>query len=221
MILLSYPQGSDEWLLARAGAITASRFADARSKLTRTAGSGQKGDPTTTSNKYAWTVAMERIAEQSLDETFVTWQMKRGTELEPLARIAYEGRHNELVEESGIVLTDDRAFGYSTDGFIGDDGMVEIKCPSACDKIGAVWQHPENAADEYIDQINGGLWITGRQWCDLIVYCPWLEPVGKDLFIKRIERDDVAIKSLENDMLEFLARVDSFEAILRGERTAA
>lgn len=165
--------------------------------------------------KYAWTLAMERIAGKPLDDTFVTWQMRRGTELEPFARLAYEIRAREMVTESGIVMTDDRVFGYSTDGFVGDDGMVEIKCPAACDKLGLIWTDPTHAADEYRDQINGGLWITGRKWCDLIVYCPWLEPVGKELFIQRVERDDDAIEALESDLLEFAALVARYEAALR------
>lgn len=215
MMLLDLIQGSDEWLQARAGVITASRFSDARGKLSKASKNGKAGDPTGDAIKYAWTIAMERIAGKSLDDTFVTWQMRRGTELESPARVTYEARTGQLVEESGLVLTDDRLFGYSTDGFISDDGMVEIKCPAACDKIGAIWANPDAAAAEYIDQINGGLWITGRLWCDLIVYCPWLESVGKDLFIKRIHRDDNAIESLEADLMGFAAMVQENERLLR------
>lgn len=217
MIFFDHPQGSPEWLSARAGAITASRFSDARSRLSRASKNGKAGDPSGDAIKYAWTVAMERVAGEPLDDTFQTWQMRRGTELEPAARRAYEGKTGHLVEEAGIVLTDDRRFGYSTDGFIDDVGMVEIKCPAACDKLGAIWSRPESAADEYIDQIMGGLWITGRHWCDLIVYCPWLAPVGKDLFVKRITRDEAAIEALESDLMAFAALVDEFEATLRRE----
>lgn len=217
MLIIECTQGTDEWFAARAGVITASRFTDARAKLTKASKNGKAGDPSGESLKYAWTIAMERIAGKSLDDTFVTWQMKRGTELEPLARIAYEARTGRMVEESGIVLTDDRLFGYSTDGFIDDDGMAEIKCPAACDKIGNIWMNPADAAKDYIDQINGGLWITGRKWCDLIVYCPWLEAVGKDLFIKRIERNDDVINELESDLMQFAGLVESFEGLLRRE----
>jgi len=68
---------------------------------------------------------------------------------------------------------------------------------------------------EYIDQINGGLWITGRKYCDLIVYCPWLAPVGKDLFVKRIYRDEAAIEALESDLVGFMRLVDANLATLR------
>ena len=141
--------------------------------------------------------------------------MKRGTELEPIARAAYEAETGELIEQSGIVLTDDRVFGYSTDGFVGSGGLIEIKCPSACDKLGAIWTSPQDAESEYIDQINGGLWITGRKWCDLVVFCPWLESVGKHLFIKRIYRDDDAIERLETALLKFAGLVESNGALMR------
>src|SRR5690606_37805507 len=120
-------------------------------------------------------------------------------------------------EEAGIVLTDDRLFGYSTDGTIEADGMVEIKCPAACDKIGQAWSAPELIVAEYIDQINGGLWITGRKWCDLILYCPWLEPVGKEVFIYRVERDEEVIDALAADLWQFAQLVEQFEQVFRRE----
>lgn len=215
MIFLDYPQGSPEWLQARAGVITASRFADARSRLTKTCKTGKPGAPSTAAIRYAWTIAMERVAGKPVDSSFETWQMRRGVDLEPAARMAYEARTGFMVQESGLVLTDDSVFGYSTDGFVEDDGMVEIKCPASCDKLGAIWGHPEEAEAEYIDQINGGLWITGRKWCDLIVYCPWLEPVGKELFVKRIERNDDAIDALAEDMWQFNLLASSYEQVFR------
>lgn len=210
MITLHLEQGTEAWLAARAGVITASRFADARSRLTRASKNGKAGDFTGKATEYAWTVAMERIAAKPLDQTFETWQMRRGTELEPEARMAYEMATGHLAGESGIVLTDDHVFGYSSDGLVADDGLVEIKCPANCQKIGSIWSDPEHAVDEYIDQIQGGLWITGRKWCDFIMYCPWLEPVGKELFVKRVNRDDDYIEALEQDLLAFNEMVNQY-----------
>lgn len=208
MIFETHAQGSPEWLQSRAGVITASRFKDACDTL-------KSGAPSDKQAKYMWLVIMERIAKSPLEDVFVTWQMKRGTELEPIARAAYEAETGELIEQSGIVLTDDRVFGYSTDGFVGSEGLIEIKCPSACDKLGAIWTSPQDAESEYIDQINGGLWITGRKWCDLVVFCPWLESVGKHLFIKRIFRNDDAIERLESSLLKFAGLVESNGALMR------
>lgn len=165
--------------------------------------------------KYAWTIAFETIARKPLDDTFETYAMRRGRDLEPQARQAYEVRTGALVEEVSLILTDDERFGYSSDGFVDDDGLIEIKCPLACDKVGQAWDSPETAHLEYIDQINGGLWITGRKWCDLIIYCDWLKPVGKDLFVKRIYRDENKIEKLESDLLRFMGMVDGFLEVLR------
>jgi hypothetical protein len=215
MIVLHLEQGSEEWLQARAGICTASRFSDARAKLSRASKNGVAGDPAGSALDYAWSVALERIAGKPVDESFSTWQMKRGTELEPHARLAYELQTGLIASESGIAITDCGRFAYSTDGLCGDDGLIEIKCPAAPVKIGVIWSNPEEADAEYIDQIQGGMWVTGRKWCDLVVYCPWLESVGKDLFIKRIMRDEAYIESLASDLAGFSKLVDQYEAILR------
>jgi hypothetical protein len=215
MIVLNHQQGSEDWLQARVGACTASRFTDARGKLSKASKNGNAGDPNGDAIKYAWLIAMETIARKPLDDTFVTYAMRRGRDLEPQARAIYERRTGAWIDEVSLILTDDERFGYSADGFRDDDGLIEIKCPMAADKLGQVWEHPETAHLEYIDQINGGLWITGRKYCDLIVYCDWLAPVGKDLFVKRIYRDESAIEALESDLLSFIRMVDKYLAILR------
>ena len=215
MIVLNHVQGGEDWLRARVGVCTASRFADARAKLSKASKNGNAGDPAGDAIKYAWMLAVETIAGEPLDETFTTYAMRRGRDLEPQARAVYEARTGAWVEEVSLILTDDSRFGYSADGFRDDDGLIEIKCPMACDKLGAVWSSPETAHLEYIDQINGGLWITGRKYCDLIIYCPWLAPVGKDLFVKRIHRDEAAIEALESDLVGFMRLVDANLAALR------
>lgn len=253
MIVLNHPQGSEDWLRARVGAATASRFSDARDRIgglderqaayvkalqtgadevsARVAAgyknkpsaavidralSGQRFDePSAKALAYASLIAVETIAREPLDDTFVTYAMRRGRELEPYARSTYEVRTGSVVEEVSLILTDDGRFGYSADGFVDDDGLIEIKCPAACDKLVQVWQNPGAAHLEYIDQINGGLWITGRKWCDLVIYCPWLAPVGKDLFVRRIHRDEAAIEELESDLVDFMRLVDANLEVLR------
>lgn len=215
MRIVECEQGSETWFQLRSGVCTASRFSEARSKLSRASKNGSAGDPSGDALTYAWSVAIERINGKSIDLQFATPAMRRGTELEPHARLAYELQTGLLASESGIAITDCGKFAYSTDGLCGDDGLIEIKCPAAPQKIGAIWSNPEEADAEYIDQIQGGMWVTGRQWCDLVVYCPWLESVGKDLFIKRIHRDDEYIGSLEADLLGFSKLVDKYESVLR------
>ena len=208
-------QGTDLWKSYRSGMCTASRFSDARSKLSKASKNGQAGDPAGSALDYAWSIAIERVAGKSIDESFATWQMKRGTELEQHARLAYEIDTGHLASEAGICISDCGRFAYSSDGLCGDDGMIEIKCPASPQKIGAIWSNPETADAEYIDQIQGGLWITGRDWCDFVMYCPWLEPVGKDLFVKRVYRDEEFISALESDLIGFYTMVSQYESILR------
>lgn len=200
MIFVNCTQGTPEWFTARAGVITASKFADAVSTL-------RNGDFTQASKDYAYKIAIERIYGETTEDTYVTWEMRRGTELEPLARIAYEAKTGNLAEESGIVLTDDRVFGYSTDGFVDEDGLIEIKCPNSARKLVEMWETGD--ISEYEHQIQGGMWITGRKWCDFIMYAPQLEPVGKQLFIKRIERNDEFIESMESKLMDFARRVEA------------
>ncbi len=168
---------------------------------------------------YAWLIAVERIAQRPLDETFVTWQMRRGHDEEPYARRAYEVQTGLLVLEAGICLSDDRIYGYSSDGLVGDDGMVEIKTPAAAEKVGMTWTAPSTVVEEYIDQIQGGLWLTGRQWCDLVIWTPWLRSVGKSLYVQRFERDENYIEDLEADLVEFARKARGFELDLRRPMT--
>ena len=212
MKLISCEQGMPEWFAARCGVITASRFKDACDRLKPKKGE-DVGAPSVKCIGYAAEVAVERVSGQPAGDTFVTWQMKRGTELEPHARLAYEAATGNVAQESGIALTDDGRFGYSTDGFVGAEGCLEIKCPASPEKLVAMWRDRDLA--EYMHQIQGGLWLTGRRWADFVMYAPQLAPVGKDLFVLRVERDERFIEQLEADLVAFAAMVDENEHVLR------
>jgi len=207
MIFIDCKQGTEEWLHARAGAITASMCADAVDVT-------KKGEPTAKSIAYAARVALERVSGKPSDGGFVSWEMRRGTELEPHARIAYEANSGNLASESGIVMTDDHLFGYSTDGFIEDDGLIEIKCQSSAEKIINLWRTRD--VSDYMHQMQMGMWISNRSWCDLVMYAPQLAAVGKELFIERIARDEEFIDAMVEKLLAFAKRVDDNEAVLRG-----
>ena len=211
MITYNYPQGSSEWKESRCGVITASNFKLARSFLK----SGpNKGDYTEAAKDYAFRVAIERMSGELLDEGFETWQMRRGRELEPMARMAHEARTGQLVQEVGFVTTEDRIFGASADGFIDDDGGAEYKCFVAPEKLRAILLSGD--ISDVIDQCDGGMWIAGRKWWDFCLYCPAL-PEHRQLTVHRIHRDDNRIESLENDLMKFAALVAEFETELRKE----
>ena len=223
MRFIQCQQGSSEWLQARAGVITASMFATAVTKLTRASGDRKAGDFSATSDKYASDLAIEIISGKPYGEPPKAWTLQRGHELEPLARIAYETRTGNIAEEAGLVLTDDSAFGYSTDGLVdpvydggrvvSSAGLIEVKCPVDSQKILAMWSTGD--VDEYMHQMQGGMWITGATWCDFLMYVPDLEPVGKDLYVQRVHRDDTFIEQMERDLLAFHRRARAVEAKLR------
>ena len=206
-----HEQGSDAWLASRAGVITASRFKDARDRL-------KSGQFSSKATGYAAQVALERIAGKPVEKFFVTWQMKEGQEQEALARIAYEAHTGNLVSEVGFITTEDDRFGYSPDGLIGTDGLLEIKTILSGDV--ALKVCGENDLSAYMDQCLGGLWLTGRKWIDLVIWCPALSAVGKDLTIHRITRNESQIEALEADLLAFLRLVDQDEALLRMKAAA-
>lgn len=175
------------------------------------------GQPSDAALKYAQLLAIERIAGAPLDDTHQTWAMRRGTELEPVARALYMERTGYVVDESGVLLSDDRRLGYSTDGEVyGQPGGIEIKCPAAADKVAGIWLDPAPVIAEYLDQCDGGMWLAHWQWIDLVVYTPWLSTVGKELFIHRIHRDEARIEALSADLVAFLRIVNDYEARLRG-----
>lgn len=208
MIHHDYPQGSDEWLQCRSGVITASRFKDARDTL-------KSGAPSSKCTGYAAQVALERIAGRPVDKTFQNWQMREGQEQEGFARMAYEASTGLIVDEVGFVTTDDSLFGYSADGVIGDDGLLEIKTILSGEVALTVCGRRDLSG--YMDQCIGGMWLTGRKWIDLVIWCPALEPINKHYAVHRLTRDENAIESLENDLMKFAALVASFEEEFRKE----
>lgn len=213
MNFIQCPQGTESWFAARCGKITASCFADAISVCQKKSAARDPGDPTAVAERYAADLAIERISGQQHGEPPKAWVLDRGHEMEAAARRIYEGRTGAFVTEAGICVTDDGVFGYSTDGLVDDDGLIEIKAPIDSTKILAMWQSGD--VSEYIHQMQGGMWITGRQWCDFIMYVPDLANVGKDLFVKRIYRDDVFIADMAARLAKFNDMVGLFEGVLR------
>ncbi len=212
MIVVTCEQGSPEWFAARAGVITASMFGEVRKRLK----SGpSKGDFTTAARDYAFRLAVERISGLPLDEGFTTWAMQRGNELEPMARMEHELQTGLVVTRAGFVCTDDRRFGASADGLIGIDGGSEYKCLVSPESLRSVLI--DGDITNYIDQVQGCLWLTNRKWWDFCMYCPALESIGKQLFRLRVERDEEYIAAMEEDLLAFACLVDKMETALRGE----
>lgn len=201
MIEHFHEQGSEEWLSVRRGVITGSRFKDARDKL-------KSGQPSKACIAYAMDTARERIGGCA-PAKFQNAAMRTGTEQEPLARMAYERRTGNLVQEVGFFTTEDGCFGLSPDGLIDDDGVLEIKTMVGSDTLFTAVADGDISA--YMDQCLGYLWLLGRQWVDLVLWCPDLN----HMVIHRINRDEDAIEKLESDLMAFARMVAQYETTLR------
>lgn len=203
MKIINVTQGSPEWLGARKGRVTGSRFKDARDRL-------KSGEPSKACLNYAKDVARERCGGNVM-ETYQNAAMRFGTEQEPLARAAYESATGNMVIEVGFIVDDEGYFGLSPDGLIADDGVLEIKTMVSSDTLFKALA--DGDISEYIDQCNGYLWLLGRKWVDLVLWAPDLQAMK----IIRIERDENAIEALESDLMKFAQTVREFESKLRKE----
>lgn len=212
-IYLDSPQGSEQWHKDRCGAATGSKFLDCRGRYKSGKNAGQF---LKAANDYAFKLAYERITGELLeDPEFTPWQARRGNELEPQARLDYEAAKGVLVEQAGLALTEDRLFGASVDGLVDDDGQIEIKCFLSPTKLSAILLTGD--ISECMDQVQGGLWITGRKWCDFVLYCPALKKIGRDLTIIRFNRDENYIAKLEKDLLKFNDLVNDYKTKLESK----
>lgn len=191
-------QQSDEWFQQRLGKATASRFSDVLAML-------RSGGEAANRKNYRAQLVIERLTGE-VQETYQNGAMQWGSQTEPLAKLAYQLATNVSVEEVGFIKHEELEAGASPDGFIGDNGLVEIKCPNTATFID--YLKAGIVPKEYIPQIQGQLWITGREWCEFVAYDPRM-PEGIQLFIKRMERNEDYIKVLEQKVREFLAEVDA------------
>lgn len=182
-------QNSNEWFALRRGKFTASTFKDLF-----------MGKDTQGYKDAIYKVAFERLTNTS-PESFTNEYMQRGTELEPEARAWYEFEKNVDVVDGGFFEYNDWV-GASPDGLVGEDGLIEIKCPKFSTMMDYLIK--KELPKAYFYQVHGQLLVADRQWCDFIAYHPSLPK-----FITRVER------SKENDdkILDKL-----FEAIKQAEQ---
>lgn len=189
-------QGTPEWLAMRAGKFTGSRFADLMART--------KSGPSTSRKNLITRLAVERLIGTCV-ETYSNFAMQRGTELEPEAIRAYEDQNLLTVETVDFIQHPELPFvGVSPDGLIADDGLVEVKCPSAEAKHYDALRYGSHA-EEYRWQIQGQLWVSGRAWCDAVSYDPRF--IGLELAVVRVERDEKAIAELMNECIAAEAEV--------------
>jgi putative phage-type endonuclease len=204
-------QGTPEWLAQRLGKATASRIADVIAKT-------KTGYSTSRAN-YAAELVCERLTGAGA-ERFTNAAMAWGTEKEPEAKAAYEFMLNVDVAPAGFVEHPHIPMsGASPDGYIGDVGLIEVKCPNTATHIDTLLSG--KVPDKYVVQMLWQLCCTGRQWCDYVSFDPRL-PAHLQLFIKRIHRDEKRMGELEQEVESFLAEVaDTIDKLGKLERKAA
>lgn len=186
-------QRSEAWIQIRLGKVTASRIADVCACTKTGWGASRKN--------YMAELVAERLTGTK-SEGFTNAAMQWGTDHEPEARIAYEFYRDATVVEVGFVPHPSIAeTGASPDGLVGEDGLVEIKCPNTATHLDTLLG--ASLPDKYFLQMQWQLACTGRQWCDFASYDPRL-PESMRLFVDRVKRDDVAIKAVEKDVADFL-----------------
>lgn len=198
------PQRSDEWFAHRLGRVTASRIADVMAQTKTGPGAARKN--------YLADLVAERLTECPR-ETFTNAAMQWGTDTEPQARAAYEFITDASVHEVGFIDHPTLSMaGCSPDGLIGDEGMIEIKCPNTAQHIDTLLAGRIDG--KYHKQMQFQMACSGRAWCDFVSFDPRL-PAEMQLWVQRVEVDDAEVSEISEAVLVFLSEVDTTVAALR------
>lgn len=187
-------QRSEAWFQARRGKATASRFSDI-----------MQGDRLAGWKNYRAELVIERLTDWAADN-FTGPAMAWGTENEPLARLLYTLKTGNQVEECGFFEHAELACGASPDGLIGEDQTLEIKCPNPATHINTL--RTGKVPAQYIAQVQGQLWITGRARADFVSFDPRL-PENARIIIIPVDRDNGYIELLEARVRQFLDEVEA------------
>jgi putative phage-type endonuclease len=191
-------QGTTDWFAIRLGKVTASRVADVIAKT--------KTGYSTSRENYMAHLVVERLT-QTKAESYTNAAMQWGTDQEPFARAAYEAAQGVMVEEVGFVPHPTIEWaGASPDGLVGNDGLVEIKCPNTATMIEALLTG--KVPTKYFTQMQFQMACTGTKFCDYVVFDPRM-PAKAQLFVTRVNRDDAYIAEIEAEIVKFLAEVES------------
>ena len=197
-------QRSDEWFAARLGKVTASRVADVMAKTKSGYSASRAG--------YMAELIVERLTGKQGD-SYQNAAMMWGTNTEPLARAAYEAHRGVLVEEVGFVPHPTIPMtGASPDGLVGDDGLVEIKCPNTATHIDTLMG--DTVPSKYMLQMQWQMACTGRQWCDFVSFDPRM-PENMQLFVQRVMFSNDTNTDMTKEITAFLAELDEKVKVLK------
>lgn len=190
-------QGSQQWFEARYGNASASRIKDIIAKT--------KSGYSASRENYMTDLVLERfgVFPEQLDTAPIRW----GNEQEPFARAMYEVNENTMVQECGFILHPNiEKSGASPDGLIGDDGVLEIKCPNT--KTHFEYLLAGIPPTQYVPQMAWQIICTGRKWADFVSYDP-RAPEGLQYFKVRYTIEPSYLEMLENEVKVFLIEVEA------------
>jgi putative phage-type endonuclease len=208
MPIIEMEQGTPDWLQMRCGSLTSSRLCDALAKLK---------DPKKEST-YRKQLVIERLTGRTTS-TYVSDAMIWGIETEPQARIEYEMLTGREVTPIGLALHPEiKYFSASTDGLVGDDGILEIKCLGSINHLDILLSG--EIPEDYHWQMLGGMACAERQWCDFVSFDPRL-PDDLKLFVKRFSRQDALIRGMELEVVQFLKEVEEMLQRLKSRNREA
>lgn len=190
-------QGTEEWLELRRGIVTASTVGNLLTATGRPANND-------TSRRHTLTLVAERITGE-IEPVWINDDMQRGHDVEPIARETYAKHFCGLtpVTTTGFMVRDDWGFrlGFSPDGLVGDNGLLEIKAPRAKGHIATILSGQMPA--HHMPQVQAGLLVSGRDWCDFVSYRGGLPP-----YVTRIHADQKWAEAIVDAVSAFEQRAE-------------
>lgn len=190
-------QRSEEWFAARCGSVGASQVYDLMATT-------RSGTASASRKNLKAKLVIERLTGTQ-EDSFKSAAMQWGIDHEDDARAAYEAHCGEFVDVVGLYKHPEiEGTHASPDGFVGDDGLVEIKCPNSATHIDTL--KSQKIDKRYILQMQWQMSCTGKAWCDFVSYDPRM-PEHLTLFVQRVERDEELIAEITSAVTEFLAEV--------------
>lgn len=190
-------QRTSDWIAIRWGKVTGSRFHDIIAKT--------KSGYAASRKNYMAELVVERLTPPPTEDNgYKNPAMQHGIDNEPVARLAYELETGNTVDEAFFEQYNDNV-GASPDGYVGDKGLIEIKCPNTATHLETL--RTQEVPKQYFVQMQGQMLCTGRDWCDFVSYDPRL-PENAQLFIKRVNRDETFIKDLVKELTLFVKELE-------------
>lgn len=201
-IIYDIEQGTQEWLDLRAGNITGSKFSDILA-----GGNGLVRD------KYLTQLAIERLTGKPIVMDYKSMAMIKGSEDEALAREHYAFTVDEEINQAAFIYHSTILnAGCSPDALVGNDGLLEVKCPNLVTHTNYLLD--KKIPNNYLKQMHWQLACTGRYWVDWVSYCKEMPPHLRFLCI-RVERDESIVKKYNDAAIKFNQEVNSLLEKLR------